>query len=126
MQYEVYDASKSKGTQPSATDAAGKALAGQPKPQHGGVRVLSSIEFLQNGVKVYETKPLVASEVSAPERKAVTFQIDIPLESLKPGFYTCQVNVIDDVAATFAFPRWPILIKSAAPAGTPRAPATGE
>jgi VWFA-related protein len=128
MQYEVYDAAKNKGTQPQvpATDAAGKSLPVQPKPQHGGVRVLSSIEFLQNGVKVYETKPLVASEVTAPDRKAVTFQIDIPLQSLKPGFYICQVNVIDDVAATFAFPRWPILIKAATPASTPPVPTTGE
>ena len=39
------------------------------------------------------------------------FQIDIPLESLKPGFYICQVNVIDDVSGNIAFPRWPILVK---------------
>jgi hypothetical protein len=39
--------------------------------------------------------------------------MDIPLQALKPGFYTCQINVIDDVAGNFAFPRWPILIRSA-------------
>jgi VWFA-related protein len=128
MQYEVYDAAKNKGTpsQPPVKDAAGNSQPAEPKPQHGGVRVLSSIEFLQNGAKVYESKPLVASEVTAPDRKAVIFQIDIPLQSLKPGFYTCQVNVIDDVAATFAFPRWPILIKAATPASAAGAPATGE
>ena len=27
------------------------------------------------------------------------------LPTLKPGRYLCQVNVIDDVAGTFAFPR---------------------
>jgi VWFA-related protein len=127
MQYEVYDAAKNKGAQQGAPakDGAGNNVAAQAKPQHGGVRVLSSIEFLQNGVKVYETKPLVASEVTAPDRKAVTFQLDIPLQALKPGFYTCQVNVIDDVASTFAFPRWPILIKAAASANAPPAPSTG-
>ena len=124
----MYEAAKSKGTQPQAPakDAAGNDLPGQTKTQRGGVRVLSSIEFLQNGAKVYETKPLVASEVTAPDRKAVIFQIDIPLQSLKAGFYTCQVNVIDDVAATFAFPRWPILIKAMVPAATapPAVPAS--
>jgi hypothetical protein len=30
----------------------------------------------------------------------------------------CQVNVIDDVSGNFAFPRWPVLVKDAAPAGT--------
>ena len=88
------------------------------------MRVLTSIEFLQEGAKVYESKPVVASEVTAPDRKAVIFQIDLPLQSLKPGFYTCQVNVIDDVAGNFAFPRWPILVKEAAAPPAP-APTTG-
>jgi VWFA-related protein len=124
LQYEVYDAAKNKGGQTAAPgqDAAGNSQSAQPKLQRGSVRVLSSIEFLQNGIKVYESKPLVASEVTAPDRKAVIFQIDIPLQALKPGFYTCQVNVIDDVAGSFAFPRWPILIKESVPAvNTPTA-----
>jgi len=44
------------------------------------------------------------------------FQMEIPLRSLKPGFYTCQINVIDDVAGNYAFPRWPILIRAISPA----------
>jgi hypothetical protein len=73
---------------------------------------------LQGDVKVYETKPVLAQEITAPERKAVVFQVEIPLESLKPGFYTCQINVIDDVAGNYAFPRWPILIRPTPPATT--------
>jgi hypothetical protein len=41
--------------------------------------------------------------------------MDIALQSLRPGFYTCQINVIDDAAGNFAFPRWPILIRPTAP-----------
>ena len=84
-----------------------------------GIHVLTSIEFLQGNVKVYESKQVAATEVTAPERKAVVFQIDLLLQSLKPGLYVCQVNVIDDVSGNFAFPRWPILIKDAAPAAAP-------
>jgi len=113
LQYEVYDPAKGKKVA-SPADAAGGANTPQPKASRDAVRVLTSIEFLQGGVKVYESKPVVASEVNAPERKAVVFQIDLPLQSLKPGFYTCQVNVIDDVAGIFAFPRWPILVKEPA------------
>ena len=85
--------------------------------------MLTSIEFLQGGAKVYESKPVVASDVNAPDRKAVVFQIDLPLQSLKPGFYVCQINVLDDVAGNFAFPRWPILVKESAqpPAANPPA-----
>ncbi|HUI52438.1 MAG TPA: hypothetical protein VLX60_11665, partial [Terriglobales bacterium] len=84
-----------------------------------GIHVLTSIEFLQGNVKVYESKQIVATEVTAPERKAVVFQMDLPLHALKPGLYTCQINVIDDISGNFAFPRWPILIKDAAPAAAP-------
>ena len=131
FQYEVYDAARGKNPTAAApantpTGGPGTALAAvasantpQPKSSRESVRVLTSIEFLQGGAKVYESKPIVASEITAPDRKAVIFQIDLPLQSLKPGFYTCQVNVIDDVAGNFAFPRWPILIKETVPAATP-------
>ena len=78
--------------------------------------MLTSIEFLQGATKIYESKPVVANEVTAPERKAVVFQIDLPLQAFKPGLYLCQVNVIDDVAGSFSFPRFPLLIREAAPA----------
>jgi VWFA-related protein len=109
LQYEVYDNAKAKLGE-------GTTNGGQGKGEHQTVRVLTNIEFLQGDVKVYETKPVVAQEITAPERKAVVFQMEIPLESLKPGFYTCQVNVIDDVSGNYAFPRWPILIRATSPA----------
>lgn len=107
LQYEVYDASKAK-----ASDAGNHGA----RNGHATVRVLTSIEFLQGETKVYETKPIEAREIAAPERKAVVFQMEIPLQSLKPGFYTCQINVIDDVAGNYAFPRWPILVRAASAA----------
>ncbi len=126
LQYEVYDAAHGKNPA-AATDANGPASASanastneaakvpSSKTPRESVRVLTSIEFLQGGAKVYESKPVVANEVTAPGRKAVIFQIDLPLQALKPGFYVCQVNVVDDVAGNFAFPRSPILVKEPAP-----------
>jgi hypothetical protein len=72
------------------------------------------VEFIQNSAKVFESSVTRATELNSPERKAVTFQMDLPLQSLKPGLYLCQVNVIDDVAGTFSFPRFPVLIREAA------------
>jgi VWFA-related protein len=131
LQYEVYDAAKGKatvsapppapvaGTNPpsSASATAGKTT--EAKETREGIHVLTSIEFLQGNVRVYESKQIVATEVTAPDRKAVVFQMDLPLQPLKPGLYVCQVNVIDDISGNFAFPRWPILIKDAAPATQP-------
>src|SRR6202790_2037801 len=118
LQYEIYDAARGKNPAP-APAATGPATVPQPKAPRDSVRVLTSIEFLQGDVKIYESKPMVANEVTAPDRKAIIFQIDLPLQSLKPGFYTCQVNVVDDVSGNFAFPRWPLLVKE-----TPPKPAT--
>jgi VWFA-related protein len=116
LQYEVYDAARAKRSAAAAGDASANGSANPPpKAPRDAVRVLTSIEFLQGNAKVYESKEIVASEVTAPDRKAVIFQIDLPLQSLKPGFYTCQVNVVDDNAGNFAFPRWPILVKEPAP-----------
>jgi len=109
LQYEVYDSAKAKASDTGS---------GETKNSHQTVRVLSSIEFLQGDVKVYETKQVMAQEITAPDRKAVVFQVEIPLESLKPGFYTCQINVIDDLAGNYAFPRWPILIRATSPPGS--------
>ncbi len=136
LQYEIYDAARGKvavaaSAQSAATTPAqssnaanGSQAAPSGPPQKAdpttreGIHVLTSIEFLQGNVKVYESKQVAATEVTAPDRKAVVFQIDLPLQSLKPGLYVCQVNVIDDVAGNFAFPRWPILIKDAVPTAT--------
>jgi VWFA-related protein len=136
LQYEIYDAAKGKnapapaspGANASAStngEANGNAPANAPQPKapRNPVRVLTSIEFLQGNAKIYESKQIVANDVTAPDRKAVIFQIDLPLQSLKPGFYTCQVNVVDDVAGNFAFPRWPILIKEPAPTTAASTPA---
>jgi len=127
LHYEVYDAAKGKNPAPAAANAPsggqnGAAKDAPPaKPPKDSIRVFTSIEFLQGSTKIYESKPVVANEVTAPDRKAVIFQIDLPLQTLKPGLYLCQVNVIDDVAGTFSFPRLPLLIREAAPAAASKA-----
>ena len=110
LQYEVYDAAKGKNPAPLGANVQNRTA----KPAKDSIRVFTSIEFLQGATKIYESKPVVANEVTALDRKAVIFQMDLPLEALKPGLYLCQVNVIDDVAGSFSFPRLPLLIRESA------------
>ena len=133
LQYEIYDAAKGKVTisaaPPAPAAGAGASANGSAtgadekeasaKEKREGIHVLTSIEFLQGNAKVYESKQIAATELTAPDRKAVVFQMDLPLQPLKPGLYICQVNVIDDISGNFAFPRWPILIKDTPPATQP-------
>jgi hypothetical protein len=53
-----------------------------------------------------------AKELNTPQRKAAALEIEVPLAKLRPGWYTCQVNVIDDAGGTFAFPRLPLFIRN--------------
>src|SRR6266702_4076689 len=110
--YEVYDPSRQKTDGPAP--AASPGLTRRPA---GAVRVLTSIEFLSGGVKVYETPLVEANAVNIPERGAVAFQFDVPLTQLKPGTYVCQVNVIDDAGGSFSFPR--LALRVQAPAAAP-------
>jgi hypothetical protein len=76
-----------------------------------GIRLLSNVAFFQGKAKAYESSLVELTELNARERKAAVFQLDVPLTSLKPGFYTCQVNVIDDAGGHFLFPRLALLIR---------------
>jgi VWFA-related protein len=115
--YEVYDPAKQKGTPAPASSP------GLTRREGGPVRVLTSIEFLSGGVKVYETPLVEAKAINILERGAVAFQFDVPLTQLKPGTYVCQINVIDDAGGSFSFPRMAMRIQAGA---TPiAAPAVG-
>jgi VWFA-related protein len=102
--YEVYDPVKGKG-ETAAKDANSKT---------GPYRVLTSIQFFKGKVKVYETPLVESRELTSADRKAVAFQFEVPASQLKPGWYTCQINVVDDAGGNFAFPRLPLLVKAAA------------
>jgi VWFA-related protein len=99
--YEVYDPTHS-----TASTAAQSNNGSGP-----AIRLLTNVAFFRGKTKAYET-PLVESEqLNAPDRKAAIFQLDVPLAQLKPGFYNCQVNVIDDAAGQFRFPRLALLVR---------------
>ncbi len=119
--YEVYDPARQKG------EAEPTSSPGLTRREGGPVRVLTSIEFLSGGVKVYETPLVEAKAINIPERGAVAFQFDVPLTQLKPGTYICQVNVIDDAGGSYSFPRMAMMVQpGTVPAVAPAAgsPAT--
>jgi VWFA-related protein len=75
------------------------------------IHLLTNIEFFRGKVKVYETPLVEAQHLNAAGRKAAAFQFEVPMKALNPGWYTCQVNVIDDAGASFAFPRTQVLVR---------------
>jgi VWFA-related protein len=101
--YEVYDPARARPgeSEPKATKSAARP----------GVTLLSSLELIQGSTKVYETPIIRAQSINVEGRDAVAFELDVPLSGLKPGQYLCQLNVVDDAAGSFAFPRFAVLVR---------------
>jgi VWFA-related protein len=110
--YEIYD------------PAHEKAAEGAPKEVKSAIDLLSSLELIQGSIKVYETPIVQAKSINVEGRDAVSIELDVPLSGLKPGSYVCQLNVIDDAAGSFAFPRFAVLVREPVAAAPAAAPAT--
>jgi VWFA-related protein len=108
--YEVYDPAHEKPAE------------NQAKGTKAGINLLSSLELIQGSVKVYETPIVQAKAINVDGRDAVSIELDVPLNGLKPGPYVCQLNVVDDAGGSFAFPRFAVLVREPAPAAAPTAP----
>ena len=93
-----------------------KAADNQGKLAKQAVNLLSSLELIQGSTKVYETPVVQARTMNVGGRDAVAVELDVPLSGLKPGQYVCQLNVIDDAAGSFAFPRFAMLVREPASA----------
>ena len=93
-----------------------------PKGTKPGINLLSSLELIQGSTKVFETPNVQAKQINVEGRDAVAFEMDVPLDKLKPGQYLCQLNVIDDVGGSFAFPRFAVLVRQPAVAVPAAAP----
>jgi hypothetical protein len=94
--YEVYDP-----RHPDDIDAKDKSAA----------RLLTNATFFKDDRKVFETPLVQVDHLNTPERRAAAVELDVPLSDFKAGFYTCQVNVIDDAAGQFVFPRLSLLVR---------------
>lgn len=92
--FEVYDPAKPK----------------ESSDKNANAHVLAGLQLFAGKVKVFETPLVAVNNINQPDRKAASFQLDVSLTDLKPGWYTCQLSVIDDGAGAFAFPRFPIRV----------------
>jgi hypothetical protein len=105
LYYEVYDPAR-----PASARSAETAVK-PAQPGTAGIHLLTNVALFRGKAKVFESSLVELTELNARDRKAGIFQLDLPLDALKPGFYTCQVNVIDDAAGSFLFPRMALLIR---------------
>ena len=75
------------------------------------VKVMTSIAFFRGKQRVFETPLVQTTELGGVDKKTAVFQFDVPASSLRPGLYTCQINVADDAAGSFVFPRFQLYVR---------------
>jgi len=100
LYYEVYDPGRAGSEKPAQGEQAKNAI-----------HLLTNVAFFRGKAQVFQSSLVELTDLNVRDRKAGVFQLDLPLNQLKPGFYTCQVNVIDDAAGRFLFPRVALLIR---------------
>jgi VWFA-related protein len=84
-----------------------------PNPANTAERKVAVTMSLYNlkGVKAFEAGPITATSVAATRPNAVPVNMQIPLKTLAPGHYVCQLNVVDEVGRKFAFPRQNVVVQ---------------
>jgi VWFA-related protein len=87
---EVYDA---------ASDPADK------KPS-----VSATLTFYKGKRKAFESSPVRLNDMAAGRASTVPLQFQVPLDKLTAGKYVAQVNIIDEQAKKFAFPRTEMIL----------------
>jgi len=85
----------------------------RPDPENTKARRIkvSMSLFNSKGTKSFDIGPLDATQLAPTRPEAVPVQFQVPLKSLAPGRYTCQINVVDEVGRKFAFPRSPLVVQ---------------
>jgi VWFA-related protein len=82
-----------------------------PAQDAGMPQVRTSLAFYRGRVKVFETPIVERTSIDAADRHAEVFQFEVPAASFRPGLYTCQINVVDEVSSKFAFPRIELYVR---------------
>jgi hypothetical protein len=75
------------------------------------VRVLSNVSCFRGSQPALQTELVAVGQVNEVDRKAVAMELEVGANLLPPGLYSCQVNIIDDAAGTFAFPRMALYVR---------------
>ena len=72
--------------------------------------VVAVLSLYRGDEKVFETAPLPVIGGMHPKSKAVPVKVSVPLASIVPGRYDCQITVLDPETRQAAFWRMPVAI----------------
>ena len=91
-------------------------------PQNLRASVAANLALFNGTDKVMETPQVHVNRLDSKRDNVLPVKLTTQFNDLKPGQYTCQVNVIDELGRKFAFPRTPLFVMAAGDPGA-RTPA---
>ena len=72
--------------------------------------LVASVAFYRGKMKAFQTDPLEVTQGLNEKSKAVPLRFALPLSSMQPGSYMCQVNVFDPTNQKFVIWRQPVTL----------------
>lgn len=72
--------------------------------------VEATLAFYRDNKKVFESPSVAAHRVLESRTTALPVRMSVPVSSLAPGKYQCQLTLIDEFGQKFAFPRTTVAI----------------
>lgn len=67
--------------------------------------IAATLAIYNGSSKVFESQPVQLRRFNGKQSGIMDLRFQTALKDMKPGRYTCQVNVIDELGHKFAFPR---------------------
>jgi hypothetical protein len=80
-----------------------------PDPELNAPSIAATLSIYRGHVKEFESNPVRLTQLG-PRPGTLPIEFQVPLSQLKPGKYTAQLNVIDEVGGKFAFRRSPLVL----------------
>jgi VWFA-related protein len=72
--------------------------------------IVANVGFYRGKVKAFETEPLIVKDGLDAKSKALPVRFSVPLSTLRPGQYTCQVSLFNPAERKFSFTRADIMV----------------
>src|SRR5580704_697771 len=71
--------------------------------------VVAELSIFRGNLKAFESEPVRVTGLGE-HRATMPIQFQVPLNKLRAGQYTCQLNIIDEVGHKFAYRRSPLVL----------------
>jgi len=88
-----------------------------PSQNRRAASVAANLTVFNGTQKVMDTPQVHMTRLDSRRDNVLPVRLTIPFNDLKPGQYTCQINVIDELGRKFSFPRTPLFVMAAGDPG---------